>query len=733
MDAIRWQQHLHPVLTAALVLGLLVWVIVLYRRQRARHTGAQAAVLIGTRVLLALLLITAFLDPHRRAMQFPSKKKKVLVFVDSSASMGITDRDKQTRGQRARDLQRELSTRLGGLVQLETFEFSDQVYSPGEQSSTQGSAATDLAGCLASINARSDISSCQAAILITDGGDERVPNLNVPGLPVFIAGIGTDPEPYRDVSIYALEAPETVEKAGRIEVIVDIKTSGIKTSELRAGNGLDVQLQQRQEDRWEPMDSVQARPMGKLDRVTLTASAPAQSGLYRYRVTVEGMENELTDLNNARVFAIEVKEQGLRVLFYAQQIGWDFSAIRRELARDRAISLDALFRLTDERYKVQTDHADMARALAQGFPAHEKDLMSYRCLIIGSIPFTAWQAEQLEALLAYVRAGGAVIFLGGETSFGSGGYAGTAIEPLFPWRLSPQERELQVGHFPVTVTRWGLDHPIMAQTSELLQQAAEAHTESVNPIGTLRVGAQALLETSGGGRTLPIVALQRFGQGQTMGIATNTLWKWKRQSSILGQAYGQLWRSAVRHLSQTDKEGILLSIQWDSTQYSPGQQARALVTLPAGGEQGTYHLSTQLQHKGQTQDISPLAVTGRANTLQADMVFAEAAQYLFRAELKQGASSVETYEKLWIVGPKLSEGANIEVDSPFLTDLARRCGGAYFPERQGKNLVNTIKNEILDTVVSAEIPLVQDRFIYLGLFLIACALEWAIRRRMNLF
>jgi hypothetical protein len=73
------------------------------------------------------------------------------------------------------------------------------------------------------------------------------------------------------------------------------------------------------------------------------------------------------------------------------------------------------------------------------------------------------------------------------------------------------------------------------------------------------------------------------------------------------------------------------------------------------------------------------------------------------------------------------------VDTPFLTDLAQRCGGAYFPEQEGNRLTNTVKNLILDQVVSAEIPLVQDRFIYVGLFLLACALEWTVRRRMNLF
>jgi len=693
----------------------------------------QALMLIATRILLALLLITAFLDPYRRALRFPDTKKKVLIFVDKSSSMTLVDRDKQSRTQRGHALHQALKTELGHLVQLEEFAFADQVYALEEEAALRASPATDLAGCLASINLRQDTSRCEAAILITDGGDERVPNLQVPSLPVFIAGVGTNPDPYRDISIHGLEAPETVEKEARIELAVDISSSGIKPAELRSGNGLDVHLEQAQGDNWQPLDSTQARPVNKLDRVQLSCTAPADTGLYKYRVRVEGMTNELTDLNNTRVLTVEVKEQGLRVLFYAQQIGWDFSAMRRELARDRGIKLDALFRLTEERYKVQTDHADLAQALAQGFPAHEKDLMPYKCVIIGSIPLPAWQPEQLAALLSYVRNGGAVIFLGGDTSFGKGGYAGSVIEPLFPWRLSGQEGELQIGRFPVTVTRWGLGHPIMTQAGKLLQETADAQVESVNPVGPLRAGAQALLESVSPGRSLPIVSLQRFGQGQTMGIATNSLWKWKRRSPALGQAYGQLWRSAVRHLCQTDRDGLLMTVQWDRQQYSPGQPAQALLTLPAGGAQGSYHLSTQVQHQGQIQDISPVAVTGRANSFRTDMVFKQASQYLFRAELKQGPRTVETYEKLWIVGPKLSEGAHIEVDSAFLTDLAQRCNGAFFPEQQADRLVNTVKKQILNQMVSAEIPLVQDRFIYLVLFVLACALEWAVRRRMNLF
>jgi hypothetical protein len=121
------------------------------------------------------------------------------------------------------------------------------------------------------------------------------------------------------------------------------------------------------------------------------------------------------------------------------------------------------------------------------------------------------------------------------------------------------------------------------------------------------------------------------------------------------------------------------------------------------------------------------------NTFSAEMVFSKRAEYLFEVHAYVGEKLLESYEKTLLVGPGLNEGANLEVDHAFLDNLAMRGGGVYFREEDFEELIETLRSRLMDYAVSLEIPLVQDRYIYLLIFLIILMLEWTVRRKMNLF
>jgi len=492
-------------------------------------------------------------------------------------------------------------------------------------------------------------------------------------------------------------------------------------------------------------------------------------GTKKYRVRVETIEGELSELNNARVFAVEIQKSSLPVLLFAQEVGLDFRQIYRELDRDPLVALTALFRISDDRFIVRgsppkagdskSEIAD-SKLLSAGFPSSKELLGLYKCVIVGSLPASQWQEEQLQALVEYVRQGGAVVFLGGEHSFGRGGYSGTAIEPLFPWRISDAEPELQTGQFTVNVPLSAANHSIVSETSRLITQAGSADLdepgrwpaggtiESMNLCGPLRSGAINLLDASVGNRTVPVVAVQRYGQGQTMAIATNTLWKWTAASEVLGQAYGHFWRQAVRNLSEWEEGERFVSVKWDKKGYRPGEQAQATIRVAGRYNPGQLHLKATLapSEAGLAvrrpaeikagvagQPVPVEAVMGRENTFNAEMVFSERAEYLFEVHAYVGEKLLESYEKTLVVGPRLNEGANLEVDHAFLDNLAVRGGGAYFREADFEKLIEMLRSRVMDYAVSLEIPLVQDRYIYILIFLIILMLEWTVRRKMNLF
>ena len=71
----------------------------------------------------------------------------------------------------------------------------------------------------------------------------------------------------------------------------------------------------------------------------------------------------------------------------------------------------------------------------QGMPDSLSDLQNYELLILSNVPATALTLRQMDLARTYVRdLGGGLIMLGGDQSFGLGGYYKTALEEILPVR-----------------------------------------------------------------------------------------------------------------------------------------------------------------------------------------------------------------------------------------------------------------------------------------------------------
>ena len=767
MGILRWQTHLDPVLGAGLILGLVVWLIILYRRQRRQHATKRAVILLVPKALIVLLIVFAYFDPVWSVMQRPGENKKFVVLVDISSSMEVEDKPDGSRAERASDLLKKLTQDLkSSHIDFDTLQFDREVrQTDGGQVRDAAKfkelpaevRETDLGKCLVTMADKPDISDYKGVILLTDGGDELVQDVRLPEVPVYITGVGSDPATWNDIAIAEVEAPEIVEEQSDFEVTAEIMARCASNDFAARVGPAKLRIEEKNGEGWEVRDSQVIDLASFKAQVKFRLRSPSELGTKKYRVCVETIEQELSELNNSRNFSLEVRQNTLPVLLFAQEVGWDFSMIRRELARDPSIALTALFRMSEDQFIVQGSRQQGDQSLEAGFPSDKGLLELYKCIIVGSFPASQWQQGQLQALVQYVRQGGAVVFLGGDYSFAQGGYSGTLIEPLFPWQVSPARLssggqvgpDLKTGQFMVNVPLSAANHSIVSEMSKLIGQPpdkgfdpvrgfslAAATIESINLCGPLRRGAISLLDASVGNVTVPVVALQRYGQGQTMAVATNTLWKWTRISEALKQAYGNFWRQAVRNLSQWDQGQRFLAVSWDRQSYRPGERGHATIRVAGRYDPGQLHLKATLKADdpgAAGQPVSIKAVLGRDNTFDAEMVFLKRAEYLFEAHAYLGENLLESYEKTLVVGPRLNEGAKLEVDHAFLDNLATRSGGAYFRESDFDKLAETLRSTILEHAVTLEIPLVQDKYIYPLIFLGILMLEWTIRRKMNLF
>jgi hypothetical protein len=335
----------------------------------------------------------------------------------------------------------------------------------------------------------------------------------------------------------------------------------------------------------------------------------------------------------------------------------------------------------------------------------------------------------MQTLLEYVRQGGAVIFLGGASSYAQGGYGNTALEPLFPWRLEGAGGAFRTGPLAVNVPVAATSHRIVAEMAQALARDSGPKIESLNPTGPLRSGAVALLEAG----AAPVIAMQHYGQGYSLALATDTLWKWPKTSQALGEAFSHFWRQAVRNVSQWQEGERFLSVRWDQARYRPGERATATIGVAGRYGTGQVHLKATLAHAGQTQTLDMAGSLGSESEFTTSMIFRERGEHTFHVDAFVGEKLLESYEKKLRVGPVLNEGAKLEVDNAFLDYLATQSGGAYFRESDFAKLADTLRDRIVEKAVTMEVPLVQHNYVYLLVLLAVLAAEWTIRRKMNLF
>lgn len=116
----------------------------------------------------------------------------------------------------------------------------------------------------------------------------------------------------------------------------------------------------------------------------------------------------------------------------------------------------------------------------QGMPGSLADLQNYEVLMISNVPATALTMRQMEVIRSYVQdLGGGLVMLGGDQSFGLGGYYKTVIEEILPVR-SDFEKEKEKPSLAMILV---LDKSgsMGGEKIELAKDAAKSAVELLGP------------------------------------------------------------------------------------------------------------------------------------------------------------------------------------------------------------------------------------------------------------
>jgi uncharacterized membrane protein len=444
----------------------------------------------------------------------------------------------------------------------------------------------------------------------------------------------------------------------------------------------------------------------------------------------------MTALNNTREFAVDVREKSINVLLYGNMLDVNFSMLKRELSEDETIKLTAVYRKNAEVFLIDGARLDGDEVFSRGFPADEAVLDLYTCIVLGSFPADFITPASFTALLKYVEDGGNLILLGGPKSFDKGGYYKTALAPLIPWKQSNDARGISAGQFPVMIPPEGSGHGLSSATAAILKSVTAPVFYSVNKVGERRSGALSLMNASVGAQIVPIVALQPYGKGQTLGVATDTLWRWSRMEGDISGAFAQFWRDSIRYMAGEIEGGRFLTVGWDRKRYRPSEEAHAEIGVVGRYAEGEVHLKGSVEHEGTTQELSIVLTDG--NNFQTKVFFPDRGDYKINLEATLAGEPLDTYERVLRVGSSVSEGADLAVDHPFLENLAARSGGNYQREADTEQLIERLRAMLMTSADPHDTPLVKEPAlfgllpVYILLVMGILLWEWVLRRRINI-
>ncbi len=581
-------------------LGLVAVAVIVtlgWRASSSMSSPWRRAAMIGLRTAAATAALILFLEPAVELRQVAREPNRVAVLVNDSRSMSLADEPGgPTRQQRARALLDHSAGVFDGWRSrhhIDFYTFSDVLAG----SSEHGAASTEAKGpatlvrhALEQLRSRYDGHDLAGIVLLSDGVPTGgfVDGAEDGGSRDFLTALDTRVHTawvgrpgLRDVAVARVLADEFAFVRTVIKIDVRIRSTGYGVRQVPVTLSSEGKpLRQK----W-----IELAPGDSETRVVFELSPP-RVGKFVYSVSTPVAQDEAVASNNERSFVLRVIRDKIRVLQVAGQPSWDVQALRRMLKQNPNVDLISFFilRTADDINMVPNNEMSLIP-----FPTRElfqDQLPSFDLIVLQNFEYLPYGiGEYLENIRAYVEGGGGLAMLGGPQSFAAGGYAGSPVAKALPVEVPTVHTSLREASdtkmFRPVLTDAGKAHPITMLRYEPSDNLATwkhlPELEGTNIVGDAKDGATVLavhpkLRTKSG-KPMPVIATGEYGDGRTLAVTTDSLWRWgfvaAQSPPDDGRHYDKFWENAMRWLIQ-DPELRYLHVNSDQVEYTPGAQAR---------------------------------------------------------------------------------------------------------------------------------------------------------------
>ena len=770
-------------LIAVLLVALVVVTIWAYRSTQGRIRRGFRGFLIFLRAIVLCLIAFCLLKPFLTIYQSNPDDSYLLVMVDRSKSMQITDStDSAPRLRRVNDLlfaeNEGLLEKLNTKFKVRLFAFdttakriSDEALTNAEGESTDipqalNEALDDLQGIPLS-----------GAVLLTDGVDRSgtdiakfAMQIRERKLPIHTVGVGSE-EGNPDLEIVKLDVPRTAEEDFPVEIWATVKRKGFngkKVSLQLTSNGRILRTEPVDMDEgssWIPqIGATDANSDVKTKRVLLKFT-PRQAGTQKFEVHAALEEIEAVPQNNTKTFLLKVAPtKRVKILFVDGKPRAEFGFIKRTLKKDPNIQLTdrVVTGFTgDNRHYLGTRTATSHDF--DFYPDDKETLFDFDAIILGNVDASQFTAAQLENTLEFVRTrGGGLLMLGGSTSLGNhelaGSYINTAIAQCLPVEIelgsapappTPRRRNRLTTSSRASATNKGYKLQLTSDGKvENLMALADTPTENMERWTNLKplVGYSKVKRAKAGALVLAehpidrnefgnriLIAIHNYNAGRVMVFTPHTSWRWQMlKDSPEDDSHERFWRQTARWLTTAPKEHIKLDIA--KTAYTLKEPVVIEVTATDQQFQLTNNAKIRaivVDEAGKRKELKLDQVLGEDGLYTARFIPNQYGEYTVTATGTLAGESLGEQQTLFEVKASYAEFSNAELNVALLKTLAEVSGGKYYAMEEAAQLVNQIPLVESATSKITDVDIWNIPLIF-GALIALLGFEWFLRKRGGL-
>jgi uncharacterized membrane protein len=463
------------------------------------------------------------------------------------------------------------------------------------------------------------------------------------------------------------------------------------------------------------------RPANTAEDVTLDLQfVPEQAGEIKVAVEVEVLDGEVRRTNNRVETIIRVRSGGIRVAY--------FDRLRPEYKWLRRINVSS---------RVQLDHMHIYPAEFADRNDFNDDWFTpgnYDAFIIGDVSADLFGAERLQKLYACCELGAGFMMIGGEDSFGGGGYHRTPLARLLPVSMRDDDQQL-TDDIPMVPTRLATSILQIAPPDQNKQRWNDL--PPLTGANALRIrdggAAQVLAESPNG---MPLLIRQNVGASRVLAFAGDTTWQWAVDEDWAVEAHQRFWRQIIFWLTKMENDGdSRLWINVESRDLNPG--AFAELSFGLRDVDGVPQAGVKYDVSVQRPDGNNEAVAARAEDAYGAGDFQHTmtpGDYWATVSAADADGSLNFATTRFLVSARDPELDNPVADPSLMRELAHVSAGDFLTS---DDMLERLKQWADDGLPSLEVKRSEritlwDNWISLLLFVILLCVEWLCRKKRGL-